>query len=135
MPLYLLDTNHLAPALNKVSRLRDRILQACKAGSRFATCWPVLCELEAGIVNTKNPARNRRTLGFLMDEVAIWPQDWDVAKGYGEISRLLSERGRVLSSVDITLAALARIHDAILLTADLDFSALPEIKVENWRDA
>jgi hypothetical protein len=46
MAIYVLDTNHLGPMLNKVSHLRDRILQACKKGDRFATCWPVLCELE-----------------------------------------------------------------------------------------
>lgn len=133
MATYLLDTNHLSPALNKVSPLRDRILRACKDGSRFATCWPVLCELEAGIVNTKDPARNRRTLNTLLEKIAVWPQDADLVRKYGEVSKLISERGRVLSPVDITVAAFALIHNAILLTADLDFTALSEISVENWR--
>ena len=133
MTAYLLDTNHLSPALNKVSPLRDRILRACKDGARFATCWPVLCELEAGIVNTKNPAQNRRTLNNLVEKIAIWPQDRELVRKFGEVSKLLSERGRVLSPVDITLAAFALIQNATLLTADLDFTALPEIRVENWR--
>ncbi len=132
MAIYLLDTNHLAPALNKVSPLRDRMLQACKQGARFATCWPVLCELEAGIVNTKNPERNRRTLRDLLEKIAIWPQDWPVVRKYGEISQLLAMRGRVMSPVDITLSALAMVGNATLLSTDLDFSALPEIRVENW---
>jgi tRNA(fMet)-specific endonuclease VapC len=132
MAIYLLDTNHLSPALNKVSHLRDRILSACKDGSRFSTCWPVLCELEAGIVNTKNPARNRRTLNNLLEKIAVWPQDDELVRRYGKVSKLLSERGRVLSPADITLAAFAWIRNATLLTADLDFSALPEITVENW---
>jgi len=133
MAIYLLDTNHLSPALNKVSPLRDRILRACKDGSRFATCWPVLCELEAGIVNTKNPARNRRTLDNMLEKIAVWPQDAELVRKYGEVSKLLAERGRILSPVDITLAAFAWIRNATLLTADLDFAAVPEISVENWR--
>jgi predicted nucleic acid-binding protein len=133
MATFLLDTNHLSPALNKVSPLRDRILQACRKGDRFATCWPVLCELEAGIVNTKNPARNRRTLGDLLERIAIWPQDWPVVWKYGEIAKLLGQRGRVLSPVDVTLSAFALVESATLLTTDLDFAALPEIRVEDWR--
>jgi predicted nucleic acid-binding protein len=116
-----------------VSSVSDKILRTCKDGSRFATCWPVLCELEAGIVNTKNPARNRRTLSALLEKIAIWPQDHDLVRKYGEVSKLLSKRGRILSPVDLTLAAFAMIHNATLLTADDDFSALPEISVENWR--
>jgi tRNA(fMet)-specific endonuclease VapC len=133
MAIYLLDTNHLSPALNKVSPIRDKILQACKVGSRFATCWPVLCELEAGIIQTRNPSRNRRVLTTLLEKIAIWPQDIDLVRKYGEVSKLLSKRGRVLSPVDITLAAFAMNHNAILLTSDDDFSALPEISAENWR--
>lgn len=132
MAVYLLDTNHLAPALRKVSPLRDWIFQACQKGNRFATCWPVLFELEAGIVNTKNPERNRRTLAVLMEKVAIWPQDWQVARRYGEVRRLLNKRGRVLSPVDITLLAFAIFHDAIVLTTDLDFSGHPDVRTENW---
>jgi tRNA(fMet)-specific endonuclease VapC len=133
MAAYLLDTNHLSAALNKVSPVRDRIFRAKREGARFATCWPVLCELEAGIVNTKQPERNRRTLGDLMEKIRIWPQDWVVVRKYGEIVQLLSRRGRVLSPVDVTLAAFALIENATLLTTDLDFQALPEIQVENWR--
>jgi tRNA(fMet)-specific endonuclease VapC len=133
MATYLLDTNHLSPALNKISLLRDKLLHACKGGARFATCWPVLCELEAGIVCTKNPARNRKTLTVLLQKIAIWPQDHDLVRKYGEVSKMVSERGRILSPVDLTLAAFAMIHGATLLTTDLDFSALPEIRVENWR--
>jgi predicted nucleic acid-binding protein len=45
----------------------------------------------------------------------------------------MNERGRVLSSVDITLVAFATLRNATVLTADLDFLAAPEIRTENWR--
>jgi predicted nucleic acid-binding protein len=72
-------------------------------------------------------------LSALLEKIAIWPQDHDLVRKYGEVSKLLSKRGRILSPVDLTLAAFAMIHNATLLTADDDFSALPEISVENWR--
>ena len=89
--------------------------------------------MEAGIINTKNPARNRRTLSNLMEKIAVWPQDWDVVRKYGEVAKIVSERGRVLSPVDITLVSFAMLMNATLLTTDLDFLALPEIRTENWR--
>ena len=53
---YLLDCNHLSAALSKVSSLRDRIHQERRNGHRFVSCFPVLCELEAGIQQTAKPA-------------------------------------------------------------------------------
>ena len=44
----------------------------------------------------------------------------------------MKRRGRVLSQVDIMLAALCREMDPILVTTDRDFAALPWLKVEDW---
>ena len=49
MPDYLLDCNHLSAAMRKVSPVRERIHQGRRAGHRFISCYPVLCELEVGI--------------------------------------------------------------------------------------
>jgi hypothetical protein len=54
---YLLDCNHLSAAIRKTSGLRDRIHQARRTGHRFISCYPVLCELEAGIQQTAKPKR------------------------------------------------------------------------------
>jgi predicted nucleic acid-binding protein len=59
---YLFDTNHLSEAIRKTSALRDRIRAAHRRGHRFATCWPVLCELEAGICQMARAEAHRRTL-------------------------------------------------------------------------
>jgi predicted nucleic acid-binding protein len=66
---YLLDTNHLSGALRVVSSLRDRLRQTHRQGFRLITCWPVLCELEEGIVFTADPDHYRRTLKAVMKEV------------------------------------------------------------------
>jgi len=48
MKHFLLDCNHLSSAIRKVSATRERIHQARKDGCKFATCVPVICELESG---------------------------------------------------------------------------------------
>jgi predicted nucleic acid-binding protein len=132
MAVYLLDCNHLSVALHKVSIVRDRIHQERKKGQRFATCYPVLCELEAGIQQSPKQTEYRRRLGQLLRHVRVWPIDGDTARRYGEAFNQLRQKGRALSQVDIMLAALGRQHKPTILTADRDFEALPDLRVENW---
>ena len=129
---YLLDCNHLSRALRKVSPVRERIHQGCRAGHRFISCYPVLCELEAGIQQTPKPEENRRRLGQLLRHVRLWPLDSETARLYGKIYIELRDQGRVLSQIDMVQAALARQHKLVVLTTDRDFEALSDLRVENW---
>ena len=132
MPDYLLDCNHLSAALRRVSPVRDRIHHGRRAGHRFISCYPVLCELEVGIQQTPRPNENRRRLTQLLRQVRLWPLDADTARFYGTVYLDLRRQGRALSQVDIMLAALARQHKLTVLTTDRDFEALPDLHVENW---
>src|SRR5262245_17789319 len=107
MARYLLDTNHLGEAIRNVSLLRDRVRERHRQGNRFATCWPVLCEIEAGISQSKQVDERRRTLFQLLKNVAIWPIDWGVCRHYGKLFQILKNQGRVISHVDLVLAAFA----------------------------
>jgi len=132
MPDYLLDCNHLSASLRRVSPMRERIHQGRRAGHRFISCYPVLCELEVGIQQTPNPDDNRRRLAQLLRHVRLWPLDTETTRLYGAVYLELRRQGRVLSQVDIMLAALARQHKLIVLTTDRDFEALADLAVENW---
>jgi len=132
MPDYLLDCNHLSASLRRVSPVRERIYQGRRAGHRFISCYPVLCELEVGIQQTPNPDDNRRRLAQLLRHVRLWPLDAETTRLYGAAYLELRRQGRILSQVDIMLAALARQHKLIVLTTDRDFEALANLAVENW---
>jgi tRNA(fMet)-specific endonuclease VapC len=93
---------------------------------------PALCELEAGIQQVVDPVTYRSNLKQLLRQVRIWPIDLETARLYGEIHFDLRRRGRVLSEVDIMLAAMARQMNLTLATTDKDFTALPDIPTENW---
>ncbi len=129
---FLLDTNHLTEALRPVSRVRDRIGQLRFTGIRVGTCVPVLCELEAALPSSNRGQVYRRALQRLLGRVRLWPLELETARFYGEIFRELRTRGRVLSQVDMRLAALARHKDLTLATSDRDFEALPDVRTENW---
>jgi predicted nucleic acid-binding protein len=121
----------LGNAIRVVSPLRDRLREAHRQGFRLVTCWPVLCELQEGIVFTADPAHYERTPKALMKEVRIWPMEWKLVAKYGSCARLARERGRVLSTTDLILAAFAWKESVVLLTTDRDFEGFPEIKTDN----
>jgi predicted nucleic acid-binding protein len=93
---------------------------------------PVLCEIEAGLQRVSRPDEYRLNLQRLLRQVRIWPIDGATARIYGEIHHDLRNRGRVLSQVDMMLAALARQMKLTLATSDRDFEALRDIVTENW---
>jgi tRNA(fMet)-specific endonuclease VapC len=115
-----------------VSRVRDRIGQLRFTAIRVGTCLPVLCELEAALPSSNRGQVYRRALQRLLGRVRLWPLELETARFYGEIFRELRNRGRVLSQVDMMLAALARHKDLTLATSDRDFEALPDVRTENW---
>jgi tRNA(fMet)-specific endonuclease VapC len=129
---YLLDCNHLSKALRKMSTLREKIHKTRRAGHKLISCYPVLCELEAGIQQTAKPKENQRRLEQLLHHIRLWPLDSETTRFYGNVYIELRDQGRVLSQVDMMLAALARQHQLIVLTTDRDFEALSDLRLENW---
>jgi tRNA(fMet)-specific endonuclease VapC len=129
---FLLDTNHLSESLRPVSRVRDRIGHLRRLGVRVGTCVPVLCELAAAFPPDNRREVYRRALRRLLGRIRVWPLEGEIAESYGEIYQDLRARGRILSQVDMILAALVRQMDLTLATTDLDFAALPDIRTENW---
>jgi tRNA(fMet)-specific endonuclease VapC len=103
-----------------------------KSGAKLGTCVPVICEIEAGIQQVSRPEEYRANLERLLRQVRMWPIDLTTARLFGILHHDLKRRGRVLSQVDMMLAALARQMNLTLVTSDNDFTALPDIPVEKW---
>lgn len=132
MPSFLLDTNHLGVAATPAVPLRETVMRRARAGDRFGTCVPVLCELEVGIQQTRDPSGYRQELSTLMKHVRVWPLTEQTARIYGQLRLSLIRRGRVLSQVDVIVAAVALERHLKVLTTDGDFEGLPEVTTENW---
>ena len=80
----------------------------------------------------RHKAKYRRDLNHLLLQLRLWPIDLKTARNYGDIYTELRRRGRVLSQVDIMVAALARQLKLTVLTTDGDFEALPDIPTDDW---
>jgi len=129
---FLVDTNHLSAAINPVSKVRERLYQQHRNGSRLRTCVPVLCEIEVGIQDSSHLEAYRRQLKQIIRKVKLVPLEPALAQLYGEVYRELRRKGRAMSQVDMMLAALVRQMKWTLLTTDRDYEALPDLATENW---
>jgi predicted nucleic acid-binding protein len=134
MARYLLDSNYLGAALDDTSRIRERLYRSRQSGHRFGTCLTVLCELETGLYHTRRRDHNRRVLAALLRQIRVSPLEMAIAPVYAEIFHDLRANGRVLSQIDMPLAAMTRSMNATLLTSDRDFDAVAAIQVENRLD-
>src|SRR5260370_36907007 len=132
MAAYLLDTNHVGLAVDRASLVGQRIVGARLAGLRLGTCLPVLCEIEAGLRQVRQKAKYRLDLNHLLVQLRLWPIDLKTARIFGDIYMELRRTGRVLSQVDIMVAALARQMKLTILSTDRDFEAIPAIRREDW---
>jgi len=71
MPGRLFDTNHLSAAVDDRGDVRGRPQRMRRAGHRFGTCVPVLCELEVRLIHTRNRDHNMRVLRRLLETIRI----------------------------------------------------------------
>lgn len=132
MNRYLLDTNHLSAYLDRQPTIEQRVDAALLAGDRCGICFPVLCEYRTGIRLGRRFKRNLARLQAALSVLRVWPVDEETAVEFAELFQELRSAGRMLSQFDLLIAAIARQHRLILLTADKDFQPVQGVKVENW---
>lgn len=130
MTAYLLDTNHASEAMLITSALRHRMGDAPNAS--FALCVPSVCELWFMIYNSRRVAENERRLQEFLDAFPLLPLDMIAAREYGQIRQQLRKLGRPIPQIDGQIAAIARVRDLAVLTADAHFSHVPGLRTENW---
>ncbi len=138
-PRYLLDTNVLSEPVRRepdaavVEKLREH-------GGELATASVVWHELAFG-VRLLRPSRKRSAIERYLDEVVsaalpILPYDAAAAEWHAEQRARLSNGGLTPSFADGQIAAVAAVHDLILVTNNVqDFERYPELRVERWHRA
>jgi tRNA(fMet)-specific endonuclease VapC len=76
---------------------------------------------------------NLALLDDLFADFESVPFDDDAARKYGEIRSDLAHRGTPIGPNDLMIAAIASIHDAVLVTHNTsEFKRVKGLKVEDW---
>jgi tRNA(fMet)-specific endonuclease VapC len=132
MTAYLLDTNHAAKVIAGSDELRELLVQRGRPDDRFFISITVLSELYFAAYASHRQAQNLQSINRLLDLIPLLDFDLMAAEEYGRIKAELKARGRPIPGTDAQIAAVARLHDLTVLSADHHFRYVDDLRVESW---
>ena len=135
MRRYLLDSGTASDFVNARGTVRERVMDATRAGHRIGLGTPILGELIGGVLASNDPVRHSRRLRQEIAPLQLWPFDAGAANEYGKLYAELRAAGRLMQVPDMQLAAIARfLGNAVVVTKDGDLRAVPGLEVEDWSE-
>ena len=132
MPDYLLDTNHATHLLGGSESLRRRAQDSAATSATFSISVTVLGELYYAAYASRRRDENLQALRTFVTDMRLYPFDQAAAEEFGRIQAEQKAKGRPIPPIDAQIAAVARLHNLILLTADHHFEYVDGLSVENW---
>jgi predicted nucleic acid-binding protein len=132
MANYLLDTNHASRLMAQAEPINTRVQQARSSGDHFGISMTVLAELYYAVYASQRRQENLRRLQALVSALILWPFDELAAEAFGIIQAEQKASGRPIPPLDAQIAAVARMHGLIVLTADQHFQFVAGVTVQNW---
>lgn len=132
---YLLDTNTISePARPSSNRWLLERLEL--HGEAIAIAAPVWHELLFGLQRLPPSAKRTRIEGYLFGsviELPILSYDAAAVEWHAAQRARLDAKGRLIPFVDGQIAAVAHVHDLIVVTANLaHFEVFEGLRSENW---
>ena len=130
--IYLLDTNVCIHLLNEKHKV---ILQHFRRHipADIALCSVVKAELLYGARRSQRVAANLQWLKAFFAPLQSLPFDDECAEHYGQIHADLLTLGKPIGPNDTLIAAIARAHDATLITHNTgEFSRVAGLRMEDW---
>lgn len=129
---YMLDTNICIYAIkNKPEQVLEKLKQNLSNGICISAI--TLAELQHGVEKSMNPEKNSMALLQFLSILDILPFDDLAAVEYGKICAYLQKRGTPIGTMDMLIAAHAKIENLIIVTNNVrEFERVPDLKIENW---
>ena len=125
---FLLDTNVIIALFAKEPVVHERLSNADEV---FVPCI-ALGEMFFGAYKSLRIKENLARINEFVLNSTVLACDTDTAKKYGDIKNQLKEKGQPLPENDIWIAAVAQQYDLTLITRDIHFHIIENLKVESW---
>ena len=130
----ILNPNVIADRFKRHPQVLQRLTYAGEAGHVLGLCDPVRYEVLRGLLKVQ--ATNKiqlfqERIAPLLDHLPLTAADWERA---AEPWAQMRNQGKQLSDTDMLIASLAQRLNALVVTSDADFAALPILR-EDWRYA
>ena len=126
---FLLDTDTVSFHLRRARALTSRLIQY---GGQLHISTPSLGELYAWAYK-RDTVKRLRLLDELLPQLRVLLFDEPCAEEFGRLRGSLLRRGISVPTVDLVIAATARVHGLTLVTHNTaDFARVPDLRLESW---
>ena len=125
---FLLDTNIIIALFANDPKIHKRIADSSEI---FVPCIAI-GELYFGAYKSGRIKENQDLIDEFAKSNSVLPCNSETAKRYGEIKNRLKERGRPIPENDIWIAAIAQQYVLTLVSRDVHYEAVENLKVEVW---
>ncbi len=125
---FLLDTNIVIALFAEDPNIHERMANAVEV---FIPSVAV-GELYFGAYKSQKIEENISRIDEFTLNNTVLACNTATAKLYGDIKNKLKEKGQPLPENDIWIAAIARQHDLTLVTRDIHFHVIENLKIESW---
>lgn len=130
MPLYMLDTNMCIYLMKHQPEEVARRFAQCQVGEVLMSSI-TYAELQYGVAASASPARERKNLEALVQDIPVAAFDEAAAVAYGAIR--LATRDAKKDHLDKLIAAHAlSLHATLVTNNSKDFARYPGVSIENW---
>jgi len=127
-----MDTNHASAFMAGIEPVTSRISQSANLGQQFYLSITIVSELYFAVYASKRRQENLNNLHRLLSNIVILDFDLAAAEEYGRIKAELKAQGRPIPGTDAQIAAVARLHNLVVLSADRHLTFVDNLQVENW---
>ena len=112
------------PAIHKLLSIRDLLLNI----SLFS-----VCEIMGGVETSSHPAKERRHVELLLEQLRVVYPDTGFEVIYGEVYGDLARKGVMIPQMDLLIGCQAKMLNMPLITRDTDhFSRISGLVVESY---
>lgn len=125
---FILDTNIV------IAFFGNDATVATKIASATGIYLPVVVigELYYGAFNSSKPEQNSLKIDEFTKAVTVLNCDKDTGKLYGIIKKELKEKGKPIPENDIWIIALAKQHNIEIVSRDIHFKNVENLKLTTW---
>lgn len=125
---YLLDTNIIIGLFASDTKIVEQIQQA----TRTVVSATVIGELYYGAYNSTKVEANVSKIDQLSQDIEILICDKETSMHYGQIKRLLKQKGKPIPENDIWIAASTKQHGLTLVSRDKHFGEIDGLDWIEW---
>lgn len=130
-----LDTNVIIGAINgRIPAIRARLAEQITVGADIVVPVIAFYEMRYGCAKSDRREQSERLLEvFLASGIRVLAFESEDARHAGDIRAALETKGTPIGPYDVLIAAQARRHGAVLVTANRrEFDRVPGLIVADW---